>query len=151
MLNSYSPKQVNVSWQGIAIVGFAEDSMIRISRNEDVLMETVGARGELSLTHNANKTGEIEIELMQTSTSNLALSALLAATELGGDIPVGQLIIQDPSGSNFTVANNAYLKKAPEVELGKEQNSRVWTFGCETLLYTSTPDGFVPNIPGFTV
>ena len=151
MLNAYSPKDVNVSWQGIAITGFAEDTMIRISRNEDVLTETVGARGELSLTKNANKTGEIEIELMQTSESNLALSALLNTMEQGGVIPVGQLIIQEPSGSNITVANNAYLKGTPDIELGMEQYSKVWTFGCENLLFTDLPDGFIPDLTGFSL
>jgi hypothetical protein len=151
MLNSYSPKDVNASFQGVAITGFAEDSMIRIKRNEDVLTETVGARGELSLTKNANKTGEIEIELMMTSTTNLKFAALLAITEAGGPILVGQLIIQEPSGSNLTLANNAYLKKVPDIELAKDQTSRVWTFGCENLLVTDLPSGFLPDIKGFTL
>lgn len=151
MINSYSPKNVNISFQGIALTGFAEDSFIRIKRNSDVLTEVVGARGELSLTVVADKTGELELELLQTSPSNLALSALLAVMELGGVIPVGQFLVTDPSGSNITIANNAYLKGTPDIELAKDQNSRVWTFGCETLLFTSTPDGFSPDIPGFSL
>lgn len=152
MLNSYSPKDVSVSFNSIAITGFAPDSFIRLRRNSDVLTETVGSAGELSLTKIADKTGEIEIELLQTSESNLALSALLLETEFGGGlIPVGEIIILDESGSNTTVAHNAYIKTAPEIELGAEQNSRVWKFGCEELVYTSLPSGFVPDFTGFTL
>lgn len=152
MLNSYSPKDVNVSFNGIAITGFAPDSFIRVKRNTDVLSEVVGAAGELSLTKIADKTGEIEIELMQTSPSNLALSALLFGTEWDdAPIPVGEIIIVDPSGSNFTLAHNAYIKMAPDIDLGAEQTSRVWTFGCESLKYVPVPAGFIPDIKGFTL
>lgn len=152
MLNSYSARDVNVSFNGIAITGFAPDSFIRIKRNANLLEETVGSQGELALTHNANKTGEIEIELMQTSESNLILSGLVLAMEFQNSlIPVGEIVIQDPSGSNFTIAHNAYIKAVPEVELGATQNTRTWMFGCEELVYTSTPDGFDTTFKGFTL
>ena len=152
MLSAYSPKDVSVSFNGIAITGFAPDSFIRAKRNSDVLKETVGAAGELSLTKIADKTGEIEIELLQTSESNLALAALLLAQEFGGGlIPVGEIIILDESGSIPVLAHNAYLKMAPEMDLGADQNSRTWTFGCEELVYTAAPSGFVPDFKGFTL
>lgn len=152
MLNSYSPRDVNVSFNSIAITGFAQDSFIRIRRNSDLLTETVGSAGELALTHVADKTGEIEIELMQTSESNLLLSGLVASMEVQGAlIPVGAIVIQDPSGSNLTVAQNAYIKGLPEIDLGSDQNTRTWVFGCERLDYTDTPDGLIPDITGFTI
>ena len=152
MLTSYSPKDVNVSFNGIALTGFAPDSFIRIRRNSEVVMETVGAQGELSLTKNADKTGEVEVELMQTSESNIALSALLFTTEFVSDlIPVGEIVITDPSGSNLTLAHNAYIKAAPEIDLGNDQNTRVWKFGCEQLVYTSVPSGYSPSFSGITL
>lgn len=152
MLVSYSPKDVNISFFGIAIEGFAPDSFIRARRNSDILNETVGASGELSLTRVADKTGEIEIELMQTAESNLLLSGLMYAMEFdGGVIPVGELMIQDPSGSALVIASNAYVKSMPEVELGAEQSSRTWTFGCENMWYTSTPSGLLPDFNGLSI
>jgi len=151
MLPAYSPKDVNISFNGIAITGFAPDSFIRLSRNSDMLGETVGAAGELSLTKIADRTGSIEIELMQTAETNRLLSALALATENGGPIAVGSLIIQDPSGSVLATALNAYLKAFPDVELGADQNTKTWMFGCETLEYTSTPAGTESGIDtGFT-
>lgn len=151
MLAAYSPKDVNISFSGIAITGFAPDSFIRLSRNSDMLGETVGAAGELSLTKIADRTGSIEIELMQTAESNLLLSTLALATENGGPITVGTLMIQDPSGSVMAVALNAYLKAYPDVELGADQNTKTWMFGCEDLEYSSTPPGTEAGINrGFT-
>lgn len=150
MLPAYSPKDVAISFNGIAITGFAPDSFVRLRRNSALLGETVGAAGELSLTKIADRTGEVEIELMQTSASNLLLSAIALATENGGPVTVGVLMIQDPSGSVLATALNAYMKSFPEVELGAEQNSKTWTFGCEVLEYTSTPPGADAGTQGFT-
>lgn len=141
MLQSYSPKDVNISFNGIPITGFAPDSFVRLSRNSDVVSETVGAQGELSLTFIPDRTGNIEIELMQTSPANLTLSAALLTMENAQLVTIGVLMIQDPSGSVLAIAKNAYIKGYPEVELGGEQNSKTWTFGCETLEYSSTPPG----------
>lgn len=139
MLPSYSPKDVAISFNGVAITGFAPDSFIRLRRNSALLGETVGAAGDLSLTKIADRTGEIEIELMQTSASNMLLSAIAVATENGGPITVGVLMIQDPSGSVLALAVNSYIKAMPEIDLGAEQNSKTWTFGCEVLQYSSIP------------
>lgn len=150
MLPSYSPKDVKISFNGIAITGYAPDSFVRLRRNSDILGETVGAAGELSLTKIADRTGEVEIELMQTSESNLLLSGIALLTENGGPITVGVLMIQDPSGSVLATALNAYIKSHPEVELGADQNSKTWTFGCEILEYSSTPAGHDAGYTGFT-
>jgi hypothetical protein len=150
MLPAYSPKDVNIAFNGIAIQGFAPDSFLRLRRNSDLLTETVGAAGELGLTKIADRTGEIEIELMQTAESNLLLSAIAIATENGGPITTGVLMIQDPSGSVLALAINAYLKSLPEIELGVDQNSKTWVFGCEVLEYTSTPAGFTAGTTGTT-
>lgn len=151
MLTAYSPKDVAISFNGLAIQGFAPDSFVRLRRNSDLLNETVGAAGELSLTKIADRTGEVEIELLQTAESNRILSAVAIATENGGPITVGVLMIQDPSGSVLAIALNAYLKSLPEIELGTEQNSKTWTFGCETLEYTSLPAGFAEGFTGTTL
>ncbi len=150
MLPSYSPKDVSISFNGYAISGFAPDSFVRLRRNSDLLNETVGSAGELSLTKIADRTGEIEVELMQTAESNLILSGLALATENGEPIITGVLMIQDPSGSVLATALDAYIKALPDVELGADQNTKTWMFGCETLEYTATPPGFVSDYTGTT-
>ncbi len=135
LFNAYSPKDVLVTWAGIPITGYAEDSFLRMKRNSDVNGYTVGTAGDVALTTIADATGEIEIELMQTAPSNSLISAIYVAQTLSGDITVLPITITDPSGSVIAIANNAYIKTLPDIDLGKEQNSKTWVFGCTDLQY----------------
>lgn len=140
MYQQYSPKDVVCSWNGIAIEGFASDSFLRLQRTSPLVTPVVGAGGQVALTRNADKTGTIEIELMQTSLSNQMLSAIQAKQdnmELEEDIS-SNFVIYDPSGSVLATGINAWLQELPQIELGRDQNSKTWIFGCEKLDYTST-------------
>lgn len=140
MYQQYSPKDVVCSWNGIAIEGFAPDSFLRLQRTSPLITPVVGAGGQVALTRNADKTGTIEIELMQTSLSNQMLSAIQAKQdnmELEEDIS-SNFVIYDPSGSVLATGINAWLQELPQIELGRDQNSKTWIFGCERLDYTST-------------
>ncbi|HGF3815910.1 TPA: phage protein [Escherichia coli] len=140
MYQQYSPKDVVCSWNGIAIEGFAPDSFLRLQRTSPLVTPVVGAGGQVALTRNADKTGTIEIELMQTSLSNQMLSAIQAKQdnmELEEDIS-SNFVIYDPSGSVLATGINAWLQELPQIELGRDQNSKTWIFGCEKLNYTST-------------
>ncbi len=140
MYQQYSPKDVVCSWIGIAFEGFAPDSFLRLQRTSPLVTPVVGAGGQVALTRNADKTGTIEIELMQTSLSNQMLSAIQAKQdnmELEEDIS-SNFVIYDPSGSVLATGINAWLQELPQVELGRDQNSKTWIFGCEKLDYTST-------------
>lgn len=140
MYQQYSPKDVVCSWNGIAIEGFAPDSFLRLQRTSPLITPVVGAGGQVALTRNADKTGTIEIELMQTSLSNQMLSAIQAKQdnmELEEDIS-SNFVIYDPSGSVLATGINAWLQELPQIELGSDQNSKTWIFGCEKLDYTST-------------
>ena len=140
MYQQYSPKDVVCSWNGIAIEGFAPDSFLRLQRTSPLVTPVVGAGGQVALTRNADKTGTIEIELMQTSLSNQMLSAIQAKQdnmELEEDIS-SNFVIYDPSGSVLATGINAWLQELPQIELGRDQNSKTWIFGCDKLDYTST-------------
>ena len=140
MYQQYSPKDVVCSWNGIAIEGFAPDSFLRLQRTSPLITPVVGAGGQVALTRNADKTGTIEIELMQTSLSNQMLSAIQAKQdnmELEEDIS-SNFVIYDPSGSVLATGINAWMQELPQIELGRDQNSKTWIFGCEKLEYTST-------------
>ncbi|XAO54236.1 structural protein [Yersinia phage vB_YenM_P778] len=140
MFQQYSPKDVVCSWNGVAITGFAPDSFLRLQRTSDLVAAVVGAGGDVSLTRNADRTGTIEIELMQTASSNLMLSGIYLAQqamELEEDIS-SNFVIFDPSGSVMATGRNAWLQALPQVELAKDQTTKTWTFGCEHLDYTST-------------
>lgn len=138
----YSPKDVNISWNGITVTGYADDTFVVLNRNADLTDEMVGADGTLATTLVADRTGTITITLMQTAETNILLSAI---AELQDSAEVTSLLrsaitVSDPSGSALAVGSGAYIKAMPEVTLGSAQNAKEWVFYCEDLNYISVPE-----------
>lgn len=139
LYKEYSAKAVNISWNSVPFVGLDENTFLRLTRHSDIRSRVVGAQGDVALTKYADRTGTIEITLMQTSPTNDVLSAIMVAQESVDfeGTQVSNFIITDPSGSVMATGINAWLEKAPEISLGKDQNPKTWTFGCELLEFTS--------------
>lgn len=136
MFNTYSPADVIVTWSGITVTGFAEDTFVEMTREEDVLARYRGADGTLTLSKNANLGGDITITLSANSPSNKLLAAAAFAQErAGAEVPISNFTITDPSGGVLAVAVNAFLITLPSIELGKEVGERTWVWGCETMLF----------------
>jgi hypothetical protein len=144
MFQSYAPKDVVVSFNGIPITGFAEGTMITLKRSGDVIKKKVGAQGDVCLTMSADRTGEIEMTLMGTAPANGILALALNAQELLRVPSVGVLLVSDPSGQQLAIAKNAFFIGFPDIEMADEDTSKTWRFGCENLAY-GTAVGFVPQ------
>jgi hypothetical protein len=68
-VHTYDPKKVTVSVAGRAITGFASDGVVTVTHNEDIVTPSVGAKGDVAYSENANNTGQAVIPLMSTSAS----------------------------------------------------------------------------------
>ena len=123
---TYSPDQVTLSINGKIITGYAEGTFITVSRDEDSFMKKVGSDGEVARAANANRSGTVVVTLMQTSSGNDALSALLLADE-ATRAGIGALIMKDNSGATLAFGSDAWVRKAADVVMGKEVESREWT------------------------
>lgn len=133
ILTTYDPKEVSITWNGIPInSGIAPDSFLTMAREEDAFTKTVAANGTVARTRNADKTGTVEIMLMQNSPINALLSAAALADENGVDT-ISIITVFDPSGSLIAVANDAWIRKIPDQELSKEYGERTWMFDCAEL------------------
>lgn len=152
-LYTYSPADVSISWGGHTFVGVAEDTFITLKRSVDLVNKTVGGFGDVGLTQNADKTGDIEITLLQNSPTNWFLGGVgvgLENTTTRLPDAVGAMVINDPSGSVLAVAQGVWIQGYPEVALGAtDQNSKTWMFGCKRLDYNATPVGVVVDLPTF--
>lgn len=131
-LKTYDPGQLAVICGGKIISGFADGSMVKISRNAQAYELKVGADGEGTRTRLKNKSGKVEITLMQSSSSNDVLSAYALADEASnsGSVP---LIIKDGSGNTLVAAVTAWVQKLPDSEFAKEVKERVWIFETDEL------------------
>lgn len=130
MLQQYAPKDVVVSFDGVNITGFSEDSMISVTRNDDMVSEVVGAQGDLQLTVNHNNTGEITFTLLQNSPSNLNFEEYFMAEQGDNFSTISMITIAVPSVGLTISCSNAYMKSIPDFTFGSDNNDREWMFGC---------------------
>jgi len=145
MFQSYAPKDVVVSWNGVPITGFAEGTFITMKRATESKKKTVGSQGDVCITMSADKTGEIELTLMQSAPSNAKLALLLHLEEKARIPTVGVLMVSDPSGAVLALSKNAFLMSFPSLDLADDAGDRTWMFACEDLDY-ATAIGFIPRI-----
>lgn len=134
LTGTYDPAQVVVTVGGVIVSGFSDGDHITCRRDEDVFFKRVGSDGGVARARNANKSGEFEFKLLQTSEANDQLSALFATDDLLNDglvvIPVAVL---DGSGRSLAVATQCWLKTLPEAVFGKEVSERVWVISAADL------------------
>lgn len=131
-MNTLDPQQYLLTVGGNAITGYAPGTMISVSRANDSWKKTVGATGEVVRSRNRDRTGTITITLLQTSPSNLTLSALNRQDEARGTgiVPVQ---VKDALGVTLLFAAQAWVLKPADVTYGDEVESREWTLDCADL------------------
>lgn len=140
----YSAREVAVAWGLVNFEGFSEDSIVTFAYNSELTSEMVSADGKLATSVTPDRTGTVTVEVMQTSETNIILSALLAEQNNSDDtseIYKSDFSVSDPSGSVLCIGRNAYMKKPPEIGLSVETNTYEWTFYCEKVDYLALPSG----------
>lgn len=125
MVLTYDPKNISVIVGGKIAHGFSDGSFIKVSRNEQEFNLKVGVDGEGTRAKSNNKSGKIEMTLMQSSSFNDVMSAFASADELAnaGVIPV---LVRDNNGTTLCTALTAWVQKYPDVEFAKEVGTRQW-------------------------
>lgn len=122
-MRHYDPKKVTIIFDGRVITGLAEDSYVTAESMEDRFMEYVGVKGEVSVSENANKTGEIKITLESTSPSVPMLNAA-ANTGLTSNISI---VDMNENGTNAG-GTEARVRKPADRTWGKEISELEFTF-----------------------
>ena len=124
-VSTYDPKGVYIIVGQYLISGFADDSLITYSRNEDSFTLKVGATGEACRSMNRNRSGTIKIDLMQSSMSNDILSGLLIIDEQTGEgiVPVK---IEEAKSETVWFAAAGWVKKPADLDFKKECSTRSW-------------------------
>jgi hypothetical protein len=131
-IRTYDPKNVLCSFLGNLVTGFADGTFLSAERTEDGFAGVTGAGGETARVKSNNRMGTVTFTLMATAQSNDVLSALAALDELEG-AGVGPLFVKEFNGSTVLSAQNAWIKKLPNVERGKEVSQVEWVIECEAL------------------
>ena len=114
-VTSYDPKKVNVAVDGAIITGYASDSMITATKNEDAVTTEVGCKGDVVYSENANESGTITITLQGTSASLPRLRSLASSRK---QISVTVSDANDSDDISIT-AQKCRVVKMPDVSRGK--------------------------------
>ena len=140
-LRTYSPKLVEIQWAGLTLDGIADGTFVEVERNSPNTNATVGAGGTVGLTYVADKTGMVRLTFMQTSDSNIGLSAVQVAQDSLDDVIRADMTITDKSGSMLCYIQAAHIQTPPPMVLADDQQSRTWEFFAERVDYADTiPD-----------
>lgn len=112
----YDPKKVTVIIDGETATGFAEDSMIEVEKDEDMVSAHVGAQGEVTWVESANNLYTVTISLKHNSPTlkklnNLALERKAFALSINDELGQDKF-----SGSQCRVRKPGNLTRGNEVE-----------------------------------
>lgn len=129
---TFDPKRWAFIVAGIPVVGLATDSMITVKRSEDSYTKYVGVLGEVTRSRQYNNSGEFEFKLMQSSPLNDVFSGLRLLDDMsnGGVVPI---VLKDFNGATVLTCGEAWIRKNPDYELGKDMKEVVWTFDAADL------------------
>lgn len=129
---TYDPALVIPTFAGNLLTGFGPDTFIKVERNEDGFTLAVGAGGEAARAQSRNRSGTVTFTVLATSQTNDILSAIAAADELSGT-GVAEFQLSEVNGTTLCHAANAWVKKLPSVERGKEVGTVEWVLECDSI------------------
>ena len=110
-VTTYDPKKVNVIVGGRVITGFASDGVVTLAKSEDSVTPSVGAKGDVAYSENANESGTVSLTLMSTSSSLSYLRDLEAKRRA-----VNVSITDANDDTAFTMnEDNCRITKMPDV------------------------------------
>lgn len=131
----YDPLKVAIHIAGVAVEGFADGTFVTVNRNSQSWTGSSGAGGEHARAKSNDKSGTVELTLMQTSATNDRLSAFLLADENANGAGKFGFTLTDANGQTSVAALDMWVQQPPALEFGKELSDRVWTLETGNLIY----------------
>ena len=125
MAKDYDPKKVVLTIGGHPVEGYADGTFITVSRNNQMWTLQSGASGETARSKSNDRSGTVEIVLMQTSVSNDVLSTKVKDDDLNnsGKFVLG---IDDEHGKTVIAGLESWVQQQPSTEFAKELSERTW-------------------------
>lgn len=127
-VNTYSAKDVSLSFGGYQIAGW--DS-ISITRASPSFVTVKGIRGKHTRVPSGDTSATITVSVLQTSPSNDVLSEVHRLDIENG---TGRLdvMLKDSSGKSVFSSDEAYITSYPETTFSGGFEYRSWTIYCQT-------------------
>ena len=113
--------------------GISEEG-IKISRNREKTVQTIGADGKNMYSLIADRSGSIEVHVLKTSNVNAQLMALYNTQQLSAAIwGINTITIAYPDGKDVSILSEVAFKKAPDLTYAQEGGTNTWEFFAGTV------------------
>ena len=109
------------------VVGFAPDTKITLTRNNDIVIPRSGTDGEVGLALSRDRTATLTVNLQGPSETNSYLSLFVRQADTTGIVTL-PIIIEGTSGAPY-FTGLGWIQAIPEVSYGTEAPDMSWTFG----------------------
>jgi hypothetical protein len=126
VLKTYDVKNVLVLVNGIKLDGFAPDSKVSITQDNESYSHQMDCDGRLSVrSRNNDEVATVTIKLMKGSSSNAILQGYRT---LDKNLNVGtfNFNIMEVGSTSTVTAINAYILKDPDLNFDKEAQVKEW-------------------------
>lgn len=123
---NYNPGKVILSFNKVQIVGYADGTFVKATRDTPSFSDKAGAGGDVVRTRSLDKRGSIVITIQTASPSNDILSGFILSDELKGNA-VGMVQLVDGNGTSLFEGANAWVQQPADGEFAAESGNREWT------------------------
>lgn len=123
---AYDPKKVRLYLMTQRVFGFAEDTKIVVSRNEDNIYPHMGVDGELSAALSRNQSGVMTVSLQNTSAWNAYLSDWQKQASITG-LVFFPVLLEGSQGPGISTIG--WIQKQPDLTYGTEVAQLDWEIG----------------------
>lgn len=113
---------------GLLQGGFGEGDAYTIKQAGDSWVKTTGVDGSISWAYTGENGFDLEVNVLQTSPMNAALSTIhLTQQATGIFLPVG---FKDGKGADTFKALAGVIMKMPDMARGNKINTQTWMISC---------------------
>jgi hypothetical protein len=129
----YDPILVAGNWGEITITdGAVNGEFFSTTQDNTLWAREFDRDGNGTRVKNNNRGASFQVTLSASSPTNNLLWAAYASDAAGGN-QIATMSLVDASGTLQIFAENAFIENVPDVSLGAERGTRVWTFQCTRL------------------
>jgi hypothetical protein len=132
----YDANQVSMVFMNIPIVsGYDDGEFLTIELPVQDFEVVTGTDGENTRYATNNRHAIIKLKLMQSSSGNAALSAILNIDKsTPGGAGVGPMLVRDRQGTSIYTASKCWIAKPPDVKFDRKPGPREWILECGDLV-----------------
>ena len=127
MVNIYNPKDIVLTYDGMQITGFADDSFVTVSKNTDDYSHKVGVKGEVTISVDADETGTVTISLDQRSPFIRIFNRMIKEGKYTNNI-LRPLTMIDMGENGDDISSDAYIVKRADNEYGRASGNVEYQF-----------------------